>query len=90
MAGISDIRHDLCFALALWNGVDPIVKERMFGLTGPEGNHGEDAKEYWWYADGLPSHAWLRWRYHYPRLTFLTSNWSRRTPGGHARSPSSS
>jgi hypothetical protein len=70
MAGISDIRHDLCFALALWNGVDPIVKERMFGLTGPEGNHGEDAKEYWWYADGLPSHAWLRWRYHYPQADF--------------------
>ena len=70
MAGLSDIRHDLCLALALWNGVDPIVKERMFGLTGPQGNHGEDVKEYWWYLDGLPSHAWLRWRYHYPQATF--------------------
>src|SRR4051794_11226023 len=70
MAGISDIRHDLCFALALWNGVDPIVKERIFGLTGPEGNHGEDAKEYWWYLDALPSHAWNRWRYHYPQREF--------------------
>src|SRR3954452_25095222 len=49
MAGISDIRHELCLALALWNGQDPILKERMFGLTGPEGNHGEDVKEYWWY-----------------------------------------
>jgi hypothetical protein len=57
-------------ALALWNGRDPILKERIFGLTGPEGNHGEDAKEYWWYLDALPSHAWLRWRYHYPQAEF--------------------
>jgi hypothetical protein len=70
MGGISDIRHELCLALALWNGADPILKERMFGLTGPQGNHGEDAKEYWWYLDGLPSHALLRWRYHYPQVAF--------------------
>jgi len=70
MAGLSDIRHDLCLGLALWNGADPILKERMFGLTGPQGNHGEDVKEYWWYLDGLPSHAWLRWRYHYPQAAF--------------------
>ena len=70
MAGISDIRHELCLALALWNGSDPILKERMFGLTGPQGNHGEDVKEYWWYLDGLPSHALLRWRYHYPQAAF--------------------
>ena len=70
MAGLSNIHHDLCLALALWNGVDPILKERMFGLTGPQGNHGEDVKEYWWYLDGLPSHAWLRWRYHYPQEPF--------------------
>jgi hypothetical protein len=70
MAGLSDIRHDLCLALSLWNGVDPILKERMFGLTGPQGNHGEDAKEYWWYLDGLPSHALLQWRYHYPQAPF--------------------
>ena len=57
MAGLSNIQHDLCLALALWNGVDPILKERMFGLTGPQGNHGEDVKEYWWYLDGLPSCA---------------------------------
>ena len=69
MAGISDIRHELCLALGLWNGVDPILKERMFGLTGPQGNHGEDAKECWWYTEGLPSHALLRWRYHYPAGT---------------------
>ena len=67
MAGISDVRHELCLALALWNGVDPILKERMFGLSGPEGNHGEDVKECWWYLEGLPSHALLRWRYHYPQ-----------------------
>ena len=60
MAGISDIRHELCLALALWNGKDPILKERMFGLTGPQGNHGEDVKEYWWYLEGLPSHALLQ------------------------------
>ena len=70
MAGISDIRHELCLALALWNGRDPILKERMFGLTGPQGNHGEDVKEYWWYLEGLPSHALLQWRYHYPQVAF--------------------
>jgi hypothetical protein len=70
MAGISDIRHELCLALALWNGRDAILKERMFGLTGPQGNHGEDVKEYWWYLEGLPSHALLHWRYHYPQVAF--------------------
>src|SRR3954449_1186428 len=70
MPGLSDIRHELCLALALWNGNDPILKERMFGLTGPQGNHGEDVKEYWWYLEGLPSHALLKWRYHYPQREF--------------------
>ena len=70
MAGISDIHHDLCLGLALWNGADPILKERMFGLTGPQGNHGEDVKEYWWYLDALPSHALLQWRYHYPQAAY--------------------
>ncbi len=70
MAGISDVHQNLCMALALWNGRDPILKERMFGLTGPQGNHGEDVKEYWWYLDALPSHSWLRWRYHYPQAEF--------------------
>jgi hypothetical protein len=70
LAGICDIEQRLCFALALWNGADPILKERIFGLTGNEGNHGEDAKEYWWYLDAVPSHAWLRWRYHYPQRPF--------------------
>ena len=70
MAGISDVRHELCLALALWNGSDPILKERMFGLTGPQGNHGEDVKEYWWYLEALPSQALLKWRYHYPQAAF--------------------
>ncbi|WP_426574028.1 MGH1-like glycoside hydrolase domain-containing protein [Aquihabitans sp. McL0605] len=70
LAGVSDVDQRLCLSLALWNGRDPILKERIFGLTGPEGNHGEDAKEYWWYLDALPSHAWLRWRYHYPQGEF--------------------
>ncbi len=59
-----------CASVALWNGVDSILKERMFGLTGPQGNHGEDVKEYWWYLDALRSHTWLRWRYHYPQAAF--------------------
>jgi hypothetical protein len=70
LAGFCDIEQRLCLALALWNGQDPILKERAFGLTGDEGNHGEDAKEYWWYLDALPSHAWNTWRYHYPQQPF--------------------
>ncbi|WP_081680302.1 glucosidase [Cellulomonas sp. URHD0024] len=70
MAGFSDIRQRLCLSLALWNGQDPILKERMFGLTGDEGNHGEDVKEWWWFTDALPSHALNRWRYHYPQSAF--------------------
>ncbi|MFI5042668.1 MAG: glucosidase, partial [Acidimicrobiales bacterium] len=70
MAGFSDVEQRLCLGLALWNGRDPILKERMFGLTGAQGNHGEDVKEYWWYLDALPSHAWNRWRYHYPQGAF--------------------
>ena len=70
MAGISDVFNRLCLGLSLWNGVDPILKERMFGLTNGEGNHGEDVKDYWWYLDALPSGAWLKWRYHYPQAAF--------------------
>ncbi|WP_432838064.1 MGH1-like glycoside hydrolase domain-containing protein [Dactylosporangium sp. CA-092794] len=70
LAGFSDREQRLCLALALWNGHDPILKERPFGLTGPEGNHGEDVKDYWWYLDAVPSHAWNRWRYHYPQGAF--------------------
>ena len=70
MAGMTDVFNRLSLALSLWNGRDPILKERMFGLAGPEGNHGEDVKEYWWYLDAVPSSAWLRWRYHYPQAEF--------------------
>jgi hypothetical protein len=70
LAGFCDIEQRLCLGLALWNGQDPILKERIYGLTGQEGNHGEDAKEYWWYLDAVPSHAWNRWRYHYPQRAF--------------------
>jgi hypothetical protein len=70
LAGFCDVHQRLCLSLALWNGRDPILKERAFGLTGPQGNHGEDVKEYWWYLDALPSHVWNRWRYHYPQQAF--------------------
>jgi hypothetical protein len=70
LAGICDEHQLLCFAFAFWNGVDPIIKERIFGLTGPQGNHGEDAKEYWWYVDSTPTHSWMRWRYLYPQKAF--------------------
>src|ERR1700693_356863 len=70
LAGICDDRQTLCFALAFWNGHDPILKERIFGLTGDEGNHGEDAKEYWFYLDSTPTHSWMRWRYMYPQAEF--------------------
>ncbi|WP_285681436.1 glucosidase [Actinoplanes sp. NBRC 103695] len=70
MAGVCDDRQTFCFALALWNGADPILKERMFGLGGDGGNHGEDAKEYWWYLDSTPTHSWMTWRYHYPQAPF--------------------
>jgi hypothetical protein len=70
LAGFCDVEQRLCLGLGLWNGRDPILKERIFGLTGAEANHGEDVKEYWWYLDGVPSHAWNRWRYHYPQGAF--------------------
>jgi len=70
LGGICDAQQRLCFALALWNGEDAILKERMFGLTGNQGNHGEDAKEYWFYLDATPSHAWMRYLYKYPQRAF--------------------
>jgi len=70
LAGFCDVEQRLCLGLALWNERDPILKERIFGLTGNQGNHGEDAKEYWWYLDATPSHSWNRWRYHYPQEAF--------------------
>jgi hypothetical protein len=70
IGGISDDRQQLCFALALWNGVDSILKERMFGVTGNEGNHGEDVKEYYFYLDNVPSHAYMKLLYKYPQRAF--------------------
>ena len=70
LAGFCDIHQRLCLGLALWNGQDPVLKERLFGLTSEQGNHGEDVKEYWWYTDAIPSHAWNSWRYHYPQASF--------------------
>jgi hypothetical protein len=70
LGGICDEFQHLCLAFAFWNGRDPILKERIFGLTGNEGNHGEDAKEYWWYLDSTPTHSWMRWRYVYPQDPF--------------------
>ena len=70
IAGICDDRQRLCLALALWNGADPILKERMFGLTNSEGNHGEDVKEYWFYLDSTPTHSYLKCQYKYPQRAF--------------------
>src|SRR5512146_1448418 len=70
IAGISDRHQILCFALALWNGKDPILKERIFGLTGNEGNHGEDVKELYYYLDATPTHSWMRMLYKYPHAEF--------------------
>ena len=70
LAGISDDHQLLCFALALWNGKDPILKERLFGLTNSEGNHGEDVKEYYYYLDSTPTHSYMRYLYKYPLNTY--------------------
>src|SRR5246500_2720898 len=70
LAGISDRRQILCFSLALWNERDPILKERIFGLTGNEGNHGEDAKEYYFYLDSTPTHSYMKYLYKYPQARY--------------------
>ena len=70
LGGISDRHQFICFALALWNGRDPILKERLFGLTGDEGNHGEDAKEYYFYVDSTPTHSYMKYLYKYPQAEF--------------------
>ncbi|MFN0084717.1 MAG: MGH1-like glycoside hydrolase domain-containing protein [Blastocatellia bacterium] len=70
LAGISDRRQEICFAVALWNGRDPILKERVFGLTGGEGNHGEDVKEYYFYLDSTPTHSYMKYLYKYPQAEF--------------------
>ena len=70
LAGISDDKQRLCFALALWNGKDPILKERLFGLTNSEGNHGEDVKEYYFYLDSTPTHSYMKYLYKYPHAAY--------------------
>lgn len=70
LAGISDDKQRLCFAIALWNGKDPILKERLFGLANGEGNHGEDVKEYYYYLDSTPTHSYMKYLYKYPQVEF--------------------
>jgi hypothetical protein len=70
IAGVCDRHQKLCFALALWNEKDPILKERLFGLTGTEGNHGEDVKEYYYYLDNTPTHSYMKYLYKYPHAAF--------------------
>jgi hypothetical protein len=70
LGGISDDQQRLCFALALWNGQDPIIKERLFGLTNSEGNHGEDVKEYYFYLDSTPTHSYMKYLYKYPQTAY--------------------
>jgi hypothetical protein len=74
LAGFSDDHQRLCFALALWNGKDPILKERLFGLNNSEGNHGEDVKEYYFYLDSTPTHSYMKWLYKYPQEAFPYSD----------------
>src|SRR5919108_6203033 len=70
LAGICDRHQHICFAIALWNGRDPILKERLFGLTNREGNHGEDVKEYYFYLDNTPTHSYMKYLYKYPQAVF--------------------
>ena len=74
LAGLSDNHQYLCFALALWNGKDPILKERLFGLTNSEGNHGEDVKEYYFYLDSTPTHSYMKYLYKYPQAAYPYSD----------------
>src|SRR5262245_3713530 len=85
IGGISDHKQRLCFALAMWNGRDPILKERLFGLTNSEGNHGEDVKEYYFYIDSTPTHSYMKFLYKYPQAPYpyndLVETSSKRTRG---------
>src|SRR6187399_849184 len=74
LGGICDDKQRLCFALALWNGRDPILKERLFGLTNSEANHGEDVKEYYFYLDSTPTHSYMKYLYKYPQREFPYAN----------------
>ena len=90
LMGICDRQGRLCFALALWNGKDPILKERLFGLSGPEGNHGEDVKECYFYIDSTPTHSYMKALYKYPQQAFpyqslVEENRRRISPGSRIR-----
>src|SRR6187455_1734424 len=74
LAGVSDDQQQLCLALALWNGKDGILKERLFGLTNSEANHGEDVKEYYFYLDSTPTHSYMKYLYKYPQAAFPYAN----------------
>ena len=90
IGGICDDRQQLCFALALWNGKDPIIKERMFGLTNAEGNHGEDVKEYYYYLDSTPTHSYMKFLYKYPQEAYPYDDIVRPMPRGRHTSWSTS
>ena len=85
LAGISDDKQRLCFALALWNGKDPILKERLFGLTNSEGNHGEDVKEYYFYLDSTPTHSYMKYLYKYPQAAYPYADLRGDEPPAHPR-----
>ncbi|MDA8263778.1 MAG: glucosidase [Actinomycetota bacterium] len=70
LGAICDETQLVCLGFSFWNGRDEVLKERVFGLSGPQGNHGEDAKEYWWYLDSTPTYSWMKWRYLYPQDAF--------------------
>src|ERR1700755_1710860 len=70
IAGISDRHQEICFAIALWNGHDPILKERLYGVTGAEGNHGHDAKDIYYYLETSPTHSYLKFLYKYPKAAY--------------------
>ena len=83
-------RHQILLCRSLWNEQDPILKERLFGLTGNEGNHGEDVKEYYFYLDNTPTHSYMKYLYKYPQAEFPYGAWSRRTGGAAKPSRNSS
>jgi len=88
LGGLCDDEQRLCFALALWNERDPILKERLFGLTNSEANHGEDVKEYYFYLDSTPTHSYMKYLYKYPRREFPYRDLPGRHPGPYYRAQS--
>ena len=90
LAGFCNRFQNLCMAIALWNGRDPILKERLFGLSGPEGNHGEDVKEYYYYLDATPTHSFMRMLYKYPQVEYPYARLGRGEPRGGAGPTASS